>query len=61
MNERRLKELEKQSVLGSDKIWKIVFCKDCVMGKSTRSNFNKSVQKSKAILNYIHSDLWELA
>ena len=53
-----LKELEKQKVLGADKIEKLDFYEDCVLGKSTRASFNKSVNKTKSILDYVHSDLW---
>lgn len=46
MSKRGLKELEKQGLLGGDKIKCIHFCEDCVLGKSTRSSFNRSVHKS---------------
>ena len=58
MSEMGLKELEKQGVLGGDKIGTIKFSQDCVLGKSTRSSFNKSGHKSNAILDYVHYDLW---
>lgn len=53
ISERGLKELEKHGVLGGS----IELCEDCVLGKSTRSSFNKSVQKSNVILDYVHFDL----
>ncbi|KAH9650187.1 hypothetical protein KPL70_026271 [Citrus sinensis] len=53
-----LKELEKQGVLGADKIEELDFCEDYVLGKSTRASFKKSVHKTKSILDYVHSDLW---
>ncbi|KAH9782190.1 Integrase catalytic domain-containing protein [Citrus sinensis] len=53
-----LKELEKQGVLGADKIEELDFCEGCVLGKSTRASFKKSVHKTKSILDYVHSDLW---
>ena len=55
---KSLKELEKQGVLGADKIEELDFCEDCVLGKSTRASFKKSVHKTKSILDYVHSDLW---
>ena len=53
-----LKELEKQGVLGNDKIEELDLCEDYVLGKSTRASFKKSVHKTKSILDYVHSDLW---
>ena len=53
-----LKELEKQGVLGADKIEELDFYEDCVLRKSTRTSFKKSVHKTKSILDYVHSDLW---
>ncbi|KAH9647652.1 hypothetical protein KPL70_025267 [Citrus sinensis] len=58
MSVKGLKELEKQGVLGKDKIEELDFCEDCVFGKSTRHNFKHSTSKSIGILDYIHSDLW---
>lgn len=53
-----LKELSKQGLLGGDKIEDLVFCEDCVLGKSTRTSFKSLVHTSKGTLDYIHSDLW---
>ena len=58
MSIKGLKELEKQGVLGKDKIEELDFCEDCVYGKSTRHSFKNSTSKSIGILDYIHSDLW---
>ncbi|KAH9778870.1 Integrase catalytic domain-containing protein [Citrus sinensis] len=58
MSVKGLKELEKQGVLGKDKIEELDFCEDCVFGKSTRHSFKHSTNKSIGILDYIHSDLW---
>ncbi|KAH9716149.1 Integrase catalytic domain-containing protein [Citrus sinensis] len=58
MSVKGLKELEKQGVLGKDKIEELDFCEDCVFGKSTRHSFKHSTSKSIGILDYIHSDLW---
>ncbi|KAH9751398.1 hypothetical protein KPL71_014282 [Citrus sinensis] len=58
IGERGLKELEKQGVLGNDKLGNLDFCEDCVLGKATRTNFKRSVHKSKDKLEYVHSDLW---
>lgn len=53
-----LKELEKHGVLGSDKIEELVFCEDCILGKSTKNNFKKSIYKTTDILQYVYSYLW---
>ena len=58
MSIKGLKELKKQGVLGSDKIEELVFCEECITGKSTRNSFKKSIHKNSKILQYIHSDLW---
>ncbi|KAH9770122.1 Integrase catalytic domain-containing protein [Citrus sinensis] len=58
MSIKGLKELKKQGVLGSDTIEELVFCKECILGKSTRNSFKKSIHKTTEILQYIHSDLW---
>ena len=58
IREKRLKELEKQGVLGNDTLGKLDFCEDCVLGKTTRTSFKRIVHKSKDKLEYVHSDLW---
>ena len=57
MSLKGLKELQKQEVLGAEQILELDFCEDCVLGKATRNNFNKSVHSTKGILEYIHSYL----
>ena len=61
ISERGFKELEKQGVLGNEKLGNLDFCEDCVLGKATRSSFKRSVHKSKDKLEYVHSNLWGLA
>ncbi|KAH9680636.1 Integrase catalytic domain-containing protein [Citrus sinensis] len=58
IGEKGLKELEKQGVLGNNKLGNLDFCEDCVLGKTTRSSFKRSVHKFKDKLEYVHSDLW---
>lgn len=58
MSVKGLKELEKHSVLSSDKIEELVFCDDCIPGKSTKNSFKKSINKTIDILQYVYSDLW---
>lgn len=57
MSLKGLKELSKKGLLGGDKIEDLVFCEDCVLGKSTMINFKSSMYTSKGTLEYIHSDL----
>ena len=58
MSIKGLKELQKQGVLGDEKITELDFCKDCVLGKTTRSSFKSSTHTTCGILDYIHSYLW---
>ncbi|KAH9762600.1 Integrase catalytic domain-containing protein [Citrus sinensis] len=58
MSERGMKILEKQGVLGDDKVGSVEFCEVCVLGKSSRTSFKTAVHKTKGTLDYIHSDLW---
>ncbi|KAH9646639.1 hypothetical protein KPL70_024932 [Citrus sinensis] len=58
MSERGMKILERQGVLGDDKIGPVEFCEVCVLGKSSRTSFKTAVHKTKGTLDYIHSDLW---
>lgn len=53
ISEKGLKELEKQVPL--------VMIRYCVLGKSTRTNFKRSSQKSNEKPGYVHSNLWRLA
>lgn len=57
MSLKSLKKLEKQGVLGTDKIGELDFCEDCVLGKFTRASFKKSVHKTKSIQDYVPSNL----
>lgn len=56
MSQRGLSELFKQGLLGGDKIGALVFCEDCVLGKSIRTSFKSSMNTSKDMLDYVHSD-----
>ena len=59
MSEQALHELCKQGLLDEHSISKLKFCEHCVFGKHKRVLFNTSTHKSKCILDYVHSDLWE--
>ena len=58
MSEKGLKILEKQGVLGDDKLGSQEFCEVCVLGKSSRTSFKTAVHNIRGTLDYIHSDLW---
>ena len=61
MSEKGMKILERQGVLGDNKLDPIEFCEVCVLGKSSRTSLKNAVHKTKGTLDYIHSDLWGLA
>lgn len=44
INSKQLKDLE--------------LCKNCVLGKTHRLSFKAAIHRTKATLDYIHSDLW---
>ena len=58
ISEKGLYYLNKSNVFGNDVVSKLEFCENCVLGKQHRLSFNLSSHKSKAILDYVHSDLW---
>ena len=53
-----LKVLSEQGILHKGVTEKLSFCKLCVVGKSIRQSSQKANHNKKAILDYIHSDLW---
>ena len=58
MSEKGLQILSKQGLLNGDKINNLDFCEHCIRGKQHRLSFQLGSHKSKAILEYIHADLW---
>ena len=58
MSARGLLELEKQDILCGDKLGKLQFCENCILGKSTRLKFKRADHVTSCILNYFHSNLW---
>ncbi|RZB53427.1 Retrovirus-related Pol polyprotein from transposon TNT 1-94 [Glycine soja] len=58
VSERGLHELEKQNLLGGDKLDKLEFCDHCVLGKSHRISFGIGIHVSSRPFEYVHSDLW---
>ena len=53
-----LVELHKKNLLKDVKIYKLDFCKFCVMGKQNRVQFETATHKTEGILDYVHSDVW---
>ena len=58
VSEKGLIELEKQKLLTGDKLNKLEFCDQCVLGKSHRIRFSSGMHVSSRPFEYIHSDLW---
>ena len=58
MSEAGMMELSKRKLLGSQAIEKLPFCEHCVFGKQKKVSFSSSTHTTKAILEYVHSDLW---
>lgn len=60
ISQKGLMELQKQGLLGKDKVVDIPFCDHCVLGKAAKVRFNRAEHHTGGILDYIHSDLWVL-
>ena len=59
MSERGLKILAEQKLLPGLKKVSLPFCEHCVISKQHRLKFSSSNARSKAILELIHSDVWQ--
>ena len=57
VSERGLKELKKKGLLCGDRLGKLQFCENCILGKAKILKFSRSEHVTSGILNYIHSDL----
>lgn len=53
-----LKALHQKGVLGKVEISPIRLCEQCILGKTTKAKFGKGRHTIKAIVDYLHSDLW---
>ena len=58
VGEKTLQGLVKQGLLKGAKTGKLDFCKHCVMGKQTRVKFGTAIHRTKATLDYVHTDVW---
>ncbi|KAH9705857.1 hypothetical protein KPL70_012031 [Citrus sinensis] len=59
MSEQGLKILSERKLLPGFKSVSLPFCEHCVISKQHRLKFNRSIARSKCILDLIHSDVWE--
>ncbi|XP_027187001.1 uncharacterized mitochondrial protein AtMg00300-like [Cicer arietinum] len=50
--------LDRQGMLGGDKISELEFCEHCVYGNMHRVKFSTGKHFSKGIMEYVYSDLW---
>lgn len=58
MSDKSLVELMKMKKIPPVKIPVGEVCESCVMGKQHRVKFENSVEKSKKVLELVHSDVW---
>ena len=59
MSEQGLKILSERKLLPGLKLVSLPFCEYCVTSKQHKLKFNRSIARSKCILNLIYSDIWE--
>ena len=52
--------LSKRGLLGLPGMGKLEFCELCVYGKQKKVSFSTATHRTKGILDYVHSDLWDL-
>ncbi|KAL5550299.1 hypothetical protein UlMin_000475 [Ulmus minor] len=58
ISENDLQVLSKQGLLERDQVSIMEFCEHCVMEKQHILSFQAGIHNSKAILDYVHDDLW---
>ena len=58
IGERSLDELCKRGLIDGVHHSKLGFCEGCVLGKQTKVSFGTGEHKAKAILEYVHTDVW---
>ncbi|GKC60480.1 retrotransposon protein, putative, ty1-copia subclass [Tanacetum coccineum] len=56
ISEADLHELEKREVLGNKGLGKLEFCKNYVLGKSTRVSFGRGQHMTEGVIDYVHAD-----
>jgi len=58
MSEKGMMILQKQQLLGNQKLDELKFCEHCVFGKQHRIKFPKAIHTTKGTLDYIYADCW---
>ena len=58
MSEKGIMILSKQGLLGGHQTVDLGFCEHCVFGKQKRVQFKAAIHRTKATLDYVHSDCW---
>lgn len=61
VSQKGLLELSKQNLLCGDKIGKLDFCEQCVLGKAKIVSFTTGIHCTKSPFDYVHYDLWRPA
>ena len=51
-------ELRKRGLIDEVRHSKLGFCEECVLGKQTKISFGVGEHKAKAVLDYVHPDVW---
>ena len=52
--------LARQELLKGARVCKLKFCEHCVIRKKTKVKFGTATHYTKGILDYVHTDIWEL-
>ena len=58
ISERSMDELRKRGLIDGVHHSKLGFCEECVLGKQTKISFGIGEHKAKAVLEYVHTDVW---
>ncbi|XP_073107271.1 uncharacterized protein [Elaeis guineensis] len=58
MSEKGMTMLSKRGLLCGQSTGKVDFCEHCIFGKQKKVSFQTAIHRTKATLDYIHSDLW---
>lgn len=61
MSLKNMNLLGKEGYLSSKEVHTLDFCEECVFGKNHKQSFPEGKHTSTSVLEYIHSDLWDLS
>ena len=56
--EKSIQTMAKQGLLKGVKTCKMYLCEHCVLSKRTKVMFGTVIQRTKGILDYVHTDTW---